>query len=87
MTQNKEDLKNKKMYRASYRGAKEIDILLTSFVKKHINSLKNEDLIDLCNFLSFDDENIFNFYRGIQTTEKIPNNYITEKFKSFKIKK
>ena len=67
MTQNKEDLKNKIMYRASYRGAKEIDILLTSFVKKHIN--------------------IFNFYRGIQTTEKIPNNYITEKFKSFKIKK
>ena len=31
-------------------GVKEIDILLISFVKKYINSLKNEDLIDLCNF-------------------------------------
>ena len=51
MTQNKEDLKNKIMYRASYRGAKEIDILLISFVKKYIDSLKNEDLVDLCNFL------------------------------------
>ena len=65
--QNKEDqYKNKIMYRiASYRGAKEIDILLISFVKKYMNSLKNEDLVDLCNFLSIDDENIFNFYRGI----------------------
>ena len=62
MTQNKEDLKNKIMYRASYRGAKEIDILLISFVKKYINSLKNEDLVDLCNFLSIDDENIFKNY-------------------------
>tara|TARA_Y100000817_G_C16485948_1_gene380201 strand:- start:12 stop:275 length:264 start_codon:yes stop_codon:yes gene_type:complete len=87
MTQNKEDLKNKIIYRASYRGAKEIDILLTSFVKKYINSLKNEDLIDLCNFLSVDDENIFNFYRGTQTTVKIPKNYITDQFRSFKIKK
>ena len=87
MTQNNEDLKNKIIYRASYRGAKEIDILLTSFVKKYINSLKNEDLIDLCNFLSFDDENIFNFYRGTQTTVNIPKNYITDQFRSFKIKK
>ena len=87
MTQNKEDLKNKIMYRFFYRGAKEIYILLISFVKKHINILKIEDLIDLCNFLSFDDENIFNFYRGIQTTVNIPKNYITDQFKSFKIKK
>ena len=87
MTQNKEDLKNKIMYRASYRGAKEIDILLISFVKKYIDSLKNEDLVDLCNFLIIDDENIFNFYRGIKTNVKIPKNYITDQFRSFKIKK
>ena len=87
MAQNKEDLKNKIMYRASYRGAKEIDILLISFVKKYIDSLKNEDLVDLCNFLSIDDENIFNFYRGIKTNVKIPKNYITDQFRSFKIKK
>ena len=30
---------------------------------------------------------IFLIFIGIQTTEKIPQNYITEKFKSFKIKK
>jgi len=38
MSQNKEDLKNKIIYRASYRGTKEMDILLTTFVKKHIDS-------------------------------------------------
>ena len=87
MTQNKEDLKNKILYRASYRGTKEMDILLTSFVKKHLDSLKNDDLVDLCNFLSFDDESIFDFYRGIESNVKIPKNYITDQFRFFKIKK
>ena len=37
MTLNKEDLKNKIIYRASYRGTKEMDILMTAFVKSLIN--------------------------------------------------
>ena len=36
MSQNKEDLKNKIIYRASYRGTKEMDILMTAFVKSFI---------------------------------------------------
>ena len=39
MTLNKEDLKNKIIYRASYRGTKEMDILMTAFVKSLINDL------------------------------------------------
>ena len=38
MSGNKEDLKNKIIYRASYRGSKEMDILMTSFVKSVINN-------------------------------------------------
>ena len=39
MSQNKEDLKNKIIYRASYRGTKEMDILMTAFVKSFIDEL------------------------------------------------
>ena len=44
MSQNKEDLKNKIIYRASYRGTKEMDILMTAFVKSFIDEL-DQDLL------------------------------------------
>ena len=39
MSLNKEDLKNKIVYRSSYRGTKEMDIMVSSYVKKIINDL------------------------------------------------
>ena len=44
MSLNKEDLKNKIIYRASYRGTKEMDILMTSFVKSSIDGLNMNEL-------------------------------------------
>ena len=38
---NKDDIKKKIIYRASYRGTKELDILISSFVIKIINDLNN----------------------------------------------
>ena len=37
MVEKLENLKKKLLYRASYRGTKEMDILLSQFVKKNIN--------------------------------------------------
>ena len=45
MSQNKEDIKNKIIYRASYRGTKEMDILMIAFVKSLIDELVFEFLI------------------------------------------
>ena len=56
MTQNKEDLKNKIIYRASYRGSKEMDILMTSFVKSVINNIDISQLEDLNYLVNLDDE-------------------------------
>ena len=42
MSLNKEDLKNKIIYRASYRGTKEMDILMLGFVKSIIDKLDIE---------------------------------------------
>ena len=57
-------LKKKLLYRASYRGTKEMDILMTNFVKKHINSLDLKNLKDLETFLKLDDEVILEFYNS-----------------------
>ena len=62
MTLNKEDLKNKIIYRASYRGTKEMDILLSSFVKLYIDKFTNTQLKELEKFLHYEDEIILNFY-------------------------
>ena len=47
MSQNKEEIKNKIIYRSSYRGTKEMDILMTSFVKTIINDLDLNQLNSL----------------------------------------
>ena len=56
MSSNKEDLKNKIIYRASYRGTKEMDILMLGFVRNIINRLSIEELEALNSFVNLDDE-------------------------------
>ena len=56
MTFNKEDLKNKIIYRASYRGTKEMDILMIRFVKSIIDKLDVDHLNALNEFINMDDE-------------------------------
>ena len=58
MSQNKEDLKNKIIYRASYRGTKEMDILMIGFVKSIIDKLDMDHLNALNEFISMDDETL-----------------------------
>ena len=58
MLQNKEDLKNKIIYRASYRGTKEMDILMIAFVKSLINTLDIDNLIALDKLVNMNDEDI-----------------------------
>ena len=81
---NIDELKKKIIYRSNYRGTKEMDKLLGKFVKKYINDLEKEDLIDLDKFLNIDDTNLYNFYNGFQTEIEIEKNKISLLFKSFK---
>ena len=61
MSENKEDLKNKIIYRASYRGTKEMDILMTTFVKSFIDELNEDTLKILDTFVNMDDETLIAF--------------------------
>tara|TARA_A100001015_G_scaffold279288_1_gene340315 strand:+ start:14 stop:268 length:255 start_codon:yes stop_codon:yes gene_type:complete len=80
-----ETLKKKIIYRANYRGTKEMDILLSKFVDKYINSFSKQDLLDLFDFLNFEDEIIYNFYITKKLDNKIKKNKIFDIFAKFKI--
>ena len=83
MSEDIELLKKKIIYKSSYRGIKELDIILRSFVKKHINSLTINDLNDLFVFLDNSDEVIFKFKQGLVDEKKIKDNNISNLFKNF----
>ena len=72
MLQNKEDLKNKIVYRASYRGTKEMDILMIAFVKSIINELDEVHLNLLDTFVNIDDETLISFKKK-ESLENINN--------------
>ena len=84
MSPNIDELKKKIIYRSNYRGTKEMDKLLGKFVKKYINELEEEDLIDLDKLLNIDDTNLYNFYNGFDTEFEIEKNNISLLFKNFK---
>ena len=84
MSINIDELKKKIIYRSNYRGTKEMDKLLGKFVKKYINKLQEEDLIDLDKLLNIDDTNLYNFYNGFDTEFEIEKNNISMLFKDFK---
>ena len=83
MTIHIKDLKNKIIYRANYRGTKEMDKLLGSFAKIYINQLKEDELPLLCNLLDIDDENLYKLNSNQKITIKIEENKITKLFKKF----
>ena len=78
-----DQLKKKIIYRSNYRGTKEMDKLLGSFVKKYINKLKYNDLKELEKLLDIDDNNLYNFYNGLDTQIRFENNKINKLFKNF----
>ena len=84
---NIEELKKKIIYRATYRGTKEMDALISSFTKKIINDLDGDELISLSNLLDIDDENLYKLNQGLSTTVDIEENKVSKLLKEFKYKK
>ena len=58
MNSNKQNLINKIIYRSQYRGTKEMDIFVSSFVNSIIDSLSIDDLKDLDKLVNMSDEDI-----------------------------
>ena len=85
MTFNKEDLKNKIIYRASYRGTKEMDILMIAFVKSLINDLDENYLKTLESFVNMDDEILISLKKKESQSDYKDESmlYIIDKFQKF----
>tara|TARA_A100000164_G_C21554671_1_gene606725 strand:+ start:385 stop:645 length:261 start_codon:yes stop_codon:yes gene_type:complete len=82
MRLNKEDLINKIKYRSSYRGTKEMDIMLSKFVNQIINNLNYDELLLLDNLVNLDDEEIISIINSnIPNSDK--DNKIIKLLKSF----
>ena len=78
-------LKKKVLYRSEYRGTKEMDLLLSKFVKKYINDFGIVELKQLEDLLNFDDDSLFKWYLNKKENIKISNNKVSNLFKNFKI--
>ena len=85
MNNKLEIFKKKLIYRAGYRGTKEMDILLSSFVNKYIDTFDESLLVELEKFLNFEDEIILDFYQKNKKKKKIDKNRVSEIFKNFKL--
>ena len=79
------NLKKKILYRSEHRGTKEMDLLLSNFVKKYVNSLKENELCELETLLNMDDEVLYKWYLNKESTTLVPENSVTKKLKEFKL--
>ena len=86
MTGDIEQIKKKIIYRSNYRGTKEMDKLLGAFTNKYLEQLDYEDLNELIKLLEIDDNNLYNFYNGLDTNIEFEDNKINNLFKNFQYK-
>ena len=84
MSSDIEQIKKKIIYRSNYRGTKEMDKLLGAFTKKYLDLLDYEYLNELIKLLEIDDNNLYNFYNGLNTNIDFEDNKINNLFKNFK---
>ena len=86
MTADIEQIKKKIIYRSNYRGTKEMDKLLGAFTNRYLDTLDDEDLGELIKLLEIDDNNLYNFYNGLDTNIEFEDNKINNLFKNFQYK-
>tara|TARA_B110000014_G_C19607455_1_gene321644 strand:+ start:260 stop:526 length:267 start_codon:yes stop_codon:yes gene_type:complete len=84
MSDDTEQLKKKIIYRSSYRGTKEMDMLLSSFVNKYINKLNLNDLNKLYDFLKIDDVELYNIKNHQIDNLELKKNKIFNLYKKYK---
>ena len=68
-----------------HRGIKEMDLLLTNFTKKYIETFNEKELKELDSLLSIDDEILYKWYLSIEKKELFPQTSVSKKLKKFKL--
>ncbi len=87
MSNDIDNLRKRLIYRSQYRGTREMDKLIGSFVKMHIYELNENQLNELENFLNIDDDTLYKFYNNQIDKIDSPNQEILRLFKKFNYNK
>ena len=82
-----EKFKKKLVYRSQYRGTKEMDKLIGSFVQSNIDKFNEIQLNELEIFLDVDDDTLYKFYNGLHFKTDIIKSEIFKLFKDYEYKK
>ena len=80
-------LKKRLIYRSQYRGTKEMDKLIGSFVKKNIDDFNKAQLDELEKFLDIDDDTLYKLYNDQVIETDFVKSEIVILFKNFSYKK
>ena len=81
MTETDDMMRKRLIYRASYTGMKETDLLLGQFAKLHLPDLERDELVAFEALLDAGDPSIFAWVRG---DEEVPEQYDTSVFQLIK---
>ncbi len=81
------NLKKRLIYRSQYRGTKEMDKLIGSFVQSNIDKFNEIQLNELEIFLDVDDDTLYKFYNGLPFKKDIIKSEIFKLFKDYEYKK
>ena len=85
MNLNKQNLINKILYRARYRGTKEMDIFVTSFDNSIVDKLNISELSELNEIVNLNDEQIINLCNN-DSKNYVYNKNIISRLRNFKRK-
>tara|TARA_Y100000590_G_scaffold414048_1_gene510531 strand:+ start:8967 stop:9224 length:258 start_codon:yes stop_codon:yes gene_type:complete len=80
-----DSIKKQIKYRAEYRGIKEMDLILSRFVKKYIDTFNYDELMELYEILEKDDDIILKWYSSGNNTKDISENKVSKLLKNFKL--
>ena len=87
MSENLTPERKRILYRASYRGTKEADIVIGGFAKAHIGDLTDAELEEFRLLLEVPDQTLYGWIIG---REEAPENYqgpILERLQAFNVAK
>ena len=82
-----ENLKKRLIYRSQYRGTKEMDKLIGSFVKTNIKKFNLVQLMELEKFLDIDDDTLYKIYNDQIIETELLGSEIVTLFQNYNYKK
>ena len=87
MSNDIDNLRKRLIYRSQYRGTKEMDKLIGSFVKTYVYKLNDKQLNELETFLNIDDDTLYKYYNNQIIKIDTSKQEILKLFKNFNYNK